>query len=192
MFYVTINGQCAMPLRAVPFVTGGQIDAGSISNFTLLSADDPDLPELQLFAYDQTGGYRPIPAVLLLRMHMEIAAARKLGQSPSDLRSFIPPDVFVLEADVRDASRYLFEDLARSQGPEAVFGDPYDAQPPVNNQELAFIVDHVRSLPPSDVSMPAKQTKSSRVKQLQSDAEDLAKILKEGSRRWPSEHSHKS
>ncbi len=99
MISTTINDERAVPLRAVPFITGGAFDGRTLVQYIVPEEDQWPHPAPTLYRRDGAGQWQPMHRGELLRMKREMTA--EVDRSIAALRTHVPMDVWVLEDDVR-------------------------------------------------------------------------------------------
>lgn len=134
-----VDGRTALPLRAVPFVSGGELDARLLAERLVAAAGDPKgHPTLEGFVIEKAGTIRKLDPGDFVRMHYELEAAR--GQPLEQLRQRIPPGVWVWS----DMARALHSSIAYDYyDPVAremsfVFGN-WSLDPLLGDADLEFI-----------------------------------------------------
>ncbi len=134
-----VGGANALPLRAVPFVTGGLIDGSTICAATVSNAEYHPMPELTLYTLTAGKGFCSLGSGTLMRMKLEVDEGRKLGKSTTELRSHIPPGICVLEDEVKQLYQYLFNDFVNSNDRATAAANTWNTSPPMSRAEAAFV-----------------------------------------------------
>lgn len=140
----TIDGREAIPLRALPFVTGGLIDGSTIAAILVEQGARSLWPKLDTFVADGFGNKSEVPSHYFVRMQAEMALS-----ATGDVlakRQRIPPGVLIWADEAEQAFSQLARDLVGSRYRDEESWSPpavgaWMISPPLNSTEYDFIME---------------------------------------------------